>query len=312
MDSGDFGIEDSHEEPHFVAKNQGILDILELARKVGDAVPILIAGENGVGKRALAAKIHSLSARKERPFCLFDCASPDQKAFSVSLISADGGTLYLDEISRLSPELQQVILLFLKEGRIVRPDGTSVAMDARIIASTERDLESLCKGASFLPDLYYVLSGTVFSVPALRERLDEIDDFCALFLERYKKEVHKDFSGFSATARDVIHSYMWQGNIRELKNTVEHACILGEPPLIRANDLGLPFSAEEGLEHDANEAASNGDRTLRTALSDFKRAYLTRLLRENGWNQTKVAKILDVQRTYVSRLINELKIPNAR
>lgn len=258
-------------EVFFIAKNPKIYNLLSLAEKAGSTGGcVLLTGENGVGKRTIARKIL--------------CCFPQNDAEKV---------LFLDDVGHLSLERQKEVL------RILRLDSPHYS----VIATTEQDLLSLVKSKIFLSDLYIQLSQCVLNVPPLRERRDEIDDFCMLFLERCKRDVHKDFSVFSPEAHDYLNGYLWPGNIRELKNTVERACIIGQPPLIRLSDLGL-----FGSDAYADEAFHVPDKTLKKALWDFKAAYLLRLLRENHWNQTKVAAILNVQRTYVSRLIKELNV----
>lgn len=297
----------------FIAKNPRMLEIIERARLSSPNTCVLIVGEDGVGKKTLARKLCSLSPRGEKPFLEADACDLDEDFFSHSrMLPLDGGTILLDEISLLSPDIQNNLLHLIKEGSA--ENGSGDRLDIRVIATTSRDLTRQCESGLFSSDLYYLLSVQVFSVPALRDRTDELDDFCALFLEYFNKKMHKAFQGFSPAAKEAIQSYMWVGNITELKNAVERAFILGTPPLIRANDLRI-FSGvadsnfSEELSNCAAEAASNTDRRLKTALDDFKRAYITTLLRDASWNQTKVAKILDVQRTYIAKLIKDLDIP---
>ena len=132
-------------------------------------------------------------------------------------------------------------------------------------------------------------------------------------MNKFKAEIHKEFLGFSEAAKKAIYSYMWPGNIRELENTIERACIIGNPPFIQLNDLRLPVDSENlqgntEIKNCAEELSLMKDRSLKNALSEFKRQYVERILRETNWNQTAAAKILDIQRTYVSKLISELNI----
>jgi Nif-specific regulatory protein len=141
----------------------------------------------------------------------------------------------------------------------------------------------------------------------LRERKDELADFADFFLAKFRKETNKNFIDFSDAAKKAMLAYMWPGNIRELENTIERACIIGRPPFVQVKDLRLPVDGS--IDYDfVQDAVSASDKTLKTALNNFKREYITKILEENNWNQTAAAKVLDIQRTYVSKLMLELGI----
>ncbi len=182
----------------------------------------------------------------------------------------------------------------------------TISVDVRIIAATNRNLEQMVAQGKFRSDLYYRLNVLPIYVPPLRERKDDIEPLAVFFCRKFSVETKKNFIGFSQDALDALHSYYWPGNVRELENTVERACVLGKPPFINVEDLRLqikhysePF---DDLKH------PEGDRTLKTALFTFKKKYVTKILEETSWNQTEAGKILGIQRTYVSRLMNELQI----
>ncbi len=286
----------------FVAHNHGIVSLLEKIRVWSEDSAVLILGESGVGKEIFAEQIHLFSSRKKNPFVRVNCT---QKIESLARLfdSAAGGTIFFDEISALNPVFQDELLHFLQNPR----------NDVRIMASTKNDLEKMVKDGVFSGDLYFRLNVLTFSVPPLRDRRDEIEFLCDFFLQKFSAETHKNFSGFSDAAKSAIFSYIWRGNVRELENTILRGCISGTPPLIQANDLRLPFfsSAESDHAEIKNIAAENSehdDKTLKTALDNFKREYIVKILQETNWNKTKAAKIMDVQRTYLSRLISELGI----
>jgi len=137
-------------------------------------------------------------------------------------------------------------------------------------------------------------------IPPLRQRIDDIPDLADFFMKKFRREVKKDFLGFSENAMTAILSYSWPGNIRELENTIERACVIGKPPYIREEDLLLNIRTMP----DNNE----GDKSLKSVLNLFKKHYIQKILAENDWNQTVASQVLDIQRTYLSRLIKELEI----
>ncbi|MBQ0040051.1 MAG: sigma-54-dependent Fis family transcriptional regulator [Treponema sp.] len=316
----------------FVAKNPVILSLLDNI-KSASAInsSVLITGESGVGKELFAEQVHLLSIRKDKPLVRVSCASLNPTLLESELFghvkgaytdattdvkgrfeTADGGTLFLDEIGELPLNLQAKLLRVLQEKKFERVGSSeTISVDVRIIAATNRDLEEMIEEGTFRKDLYFRLNVLPISVPPLRERKDEIADLAMYFLN--KSETHKSFKGFSEAAKKAMLDYMWPGNIRELQNTIERACIFGKPPFIQVSDLRLPTENPQeektaGINSTVVETSASTDRTLKTALNQFKKEYLTQILNETGWNQTAAAKILDIQRTYVSKLMTELGI----
>ena len=179
----------------------------------------------------------------------------------------------------------------------------------------------MVRRGQFREDLYFRLNVLPIRVPPLRARKEDILPIASSFLQKYSVETGREYSGFSERAVKAMEEYRWPGNIRELENAVARACIIGNPPVIQSGDLRLTLG-ETGVsfrEQEASELASvvasgqeSADRTLKTALNVFKRAYLIKILEECSWNQTRAGRILDIQRTYVSRLMNELNIRDER
>ena len=275
-----------------------------------------------------------MSSRANKPFIRVSCASLAPSLLESELFGhvkgaytdasstvkgrfeiADGGTLFLDEIGELPWNLQSKLLRVIQEKNFERVGSSeTISVDVRIVAATNRDLEKMIQEKLFREDLYYRLNVLPISVPPLRERKEDLPDLCMHFLSKFKDETHKRFTGFSEAALNAIHSYMWPGNIRELENTIQRACILGKPPLIQVNDLKLPGNraSERGgsgeIASMASDIGSRGNKSLKYALDEFKKQYITKILIENNWNQTQAARVLDIQRTYVSKLISELGI----
>ncbi len=194
----------------------------------------------------------------------------------------------------------------------------TVTADVRIVAATNKDLAKMVSEGTFREDLFYRLNVMPLTIPPLRERKEDLLPLAKFFLSKFAEETKKNFQGFTAAAEKVLLEYYWPGNVRELENSVERACVLGKPPFIQAEDLRLNTPVvsgngdlkTSGFETLADEIANSadGDRSLKTALNKFKTAYVKKILDETSWNQTAAGKILGIQRTYVSRLMNELHI----
>ncbi|MCR4626070.1 MAG: sigma 54-interacting transcriptional regulator [Treponema sp.] len=326
----------------FIAKSPSVLDLIHVIEEVAVTnSSVLITGESGVGKELFAEQLHLKSLRSSKPFIRVNCAALSPSLLESELFghvkgaftdavseqegrfkAADGGTLFLDEIGEFPLDLQAKLLRVI-QARQFEPVGSSktISVDVRIVAATNRDLEAMVKNGTFRTDLYYRLNVLPINIPSLRERKEDIEPLSEFFLQKFGEVTKKKFSGFSPEAIQALHNYYWPGNIRELENTVERACVLGMPPYIQLSDLRLPgtmkaaeetkeivkLPLEEVLAEEYSES-SDGDRTLKTAINKFKKAYVCKILDQTSWNQTKAGKILGIQRTYVSRLLNELHI----
>ena len=315
----------------FVVNSPKVKDLVEVMDKVAQInSSVLILGESGVGKELFAEQIHLKSARAKKPFIRVNCAALSPALLESELFGhvkgaytdaqtdrkgrfemADGGTLFLDEIGELPLDLQ-VKLLRVIQSRTFEKVGSSetISVDVRIIAATNRDLEQMVSENKFRSDLYYRLNVLPINVPPLRERKEDIQPLAMFFCRKYCAETKKEFTGFSKDAMESLYSYYWPGNVRELENCVERACVLGKPPLITSEDLHLHSGSKEAASTCSCDdmMTDDADKTLKTALNRFKKAYVTKILTQAGWNQTEAGKILGIQRTYVSRLMNELGI----
>ena len=215
-----------------------------------------------------------------------------------------GKTIFISDADALSFELQEELLRLL---RSVREERKNI----RFIFSTEVNIEDKIEQGLFLDDLYQLISSVPVNMLPLRQRKDDIEPVADYYFGKLKAITGRAFEGFTEEARQVMKDYFWPGNVAELKNAVERAFITGQPPYIKTSDMALGFEAagnsgsEKGL---LTAAEAVQDKTLKSAVNAFKKAYVTRVLEENNWNQTKAAKILGIQRTYVIRLIDELHI----
>jgi len=232
-----------------VVESQAMREIVATLAKVKDSdIPVLLQGESGTGKELLASLIHRQGKRREQPFVAINCAAipadlleselfgyekgafTGAQATRVGKFEAAGeGTIFLDEIGDMGPHLQTKLLRALEE-RSFEPVGAtrSVSLRARILASTNCDLQEMIREKRFRLDLYYRLKGVTVTIPPIRERRDDIEPLVACFLDRYRARYQKPAVDISREAIRYLRSYAWPGNVRELKNAIESAVLLSE------------------------------------------------------------------------------------
>ncbi len=300
-----------------------MIKIIDRVAKTDSSV--LITGESGTGKELFAEQIHLRSPRNDAPFVRVNCAAiPEglleselfghvRGAFTGSVSNrkgrfemADGGTIFLDEIGDMPLALQAKLLRVIQEKAFekVGSDNT-ITVNTRILAATNRNIKAMTDKGEFRGDLYYRLNVVPLHIPPLRQRTEDIPDLARFFMTKFMKQNKKEFSGFSQDALEAILTYSWPGNIRELENCVERACVIAAGKWIKKEDLLLNTlgnaAARSGGIH-------GGDRNLKTATNVFRTNFIRKVLDENQWNQTETAKALDIQRTYLSKLMKELNI----
>jgi Nif-specific regulatory protein len=304
-----------------IAKSPVILEKLEIIDRVAKTdSSVLILGESGVGKELFAEQIHLRSPRSQAPFVRVNCAAIPEGLLESELFGhvkgaftnaisnrqgrfemADGGTIFLDEIADIPLALQAKLLRVIQERTFEKVGSdVSITVDVRILAATNKDVEAQVEQGAFRSDLYYRLNVLPLYIPPLRQRPEDIPELASFFLKKFMAETKKQFEGFSTAAMETMLSYSWPGNIRELENCVERACVIGKGKWIQQGDLFL----------NAQAVPEGGDRNLKNAINSFKAHFIRKVLEENNWNQTESAKDLDIQRTYLSRLIKELGIMN--
>ncbi|MDR2136545.1 MAG: sigma 54-interacting transcriptional regulator [Treponema sp.] len=309
-----------------IAKSPAILEKLEIIDRVAKTdSSVLILGESGVGKELFAEQIHLRSPRSRAPFVRVNCAAIPEGLLESELFghvkgaftnaianrqgrfeTADKGTIFLDEIADIPLALQAKLLRVIQERTFEKVGSdVSVTVNVRILAATNKDIEAQVEKGQFRSDLYYRLNVLPLYIPPLRQRPEDIPELASFFLNKFKSETRKQFEGFSNGAMETMLSYSWPGNVRELENCVERACVIGKNRLIQREDLFLDARAEIS-------ERGEGGRNLKNAINSFKAQFIRRVLEENSWNQTEAAKDLDIQRTYLSRLIKELDIINLK
>ncbi len=308
-----------------IAKSPDIIEKLDLIDRVAKTdSSVLILGESGVGKELIAEQVHLRSNRKNKPFVRVNCAALPEGLLESELFGhvkgaftdavqnrrgrfelADGGTIFLDEIGDLPLKLQAKLLRVLQQKTYERVGSSdTVTVDVRIVAATNRDIDAQVKRGEFRSDLYYRLNVLPVYVPPLRQRKEDIPALAEFFLKKFSRETKKQFTGFTDQAIEHMLSYPWPGNVRELENAVERAVVIAKEKSIGARDL-LIGDADTGRDEYRGKS-------LKDALAIFKKHFIASALEEHGWNQTETSKVLDIQRTYLSRLIKEFAIANPK
>jgi DNA-binding NtrC family response regulator len=294
---------------------------VETARKAArSSSTILLLGESGTGKEIFARAIHNWSERKEKPFVAINCVGLSRELLESELFGhekgaftgahelkkgkvelAHGGTVFLDEVGDISAEVQTKLLRFLQERDFERVGGTKpIFVNVRIVAATNRDLERAVKEGRFREDLYYRLNVVPIKLPSLRERKEDIPALANFFLQRCSKEAKKNFTDITPQALQALTGYHWPGNVRELANIIERAVVLGQGQKLMIQDL------PSGVEAESTDATESWP--YRKALEIYRRQVILRALDETQGNRAAAAKLLGLQRTYLSRLIKTLRI----
>ncbi len=266
---------------------------------------VLLKGEKGTGKRQFAFLVHLQGKNNPEDFFEHNCRVYSEREtgsfFDLvsQLPSFDflGKTIFISHADNLSAELQGKLLILLKS---IREERKNI----RFIFSTEVNIEDKIEQGLFLQDLYCLMSSVPVNMIPLRQRKDDILPIANYYFAKLAAVSGVGFKGFSEDTLEVMKDYFWPGNIAELKNAVERAFIVGEPPYIKVSDMAI------GSGNGVSPASigNDDDKTLKAAVNAFKKSYITKILEENNWNQTKAAKVLGIQRTYVIRLIDELQI----
>jgi len=294
-----------------------------IARLKDTRTPVLITGESGTGKELVARAIHFRGTFANRPFVAVDCGSlvptlieselfgHEKGAFTGAtrskaglFQSANGGTVFLDEIGELPQEMQAKLLRFLQE-KEVRPVGSNnrFKVDVRVIAATNRDLESAYKVGEFRKDLYFRLNVVTVNMPALRERRSDIPMLAHWFLERYANGADVPIT---ASAMKCLLRYDWPGNIRELENCIERAVALGEGKIIDMGDLP-PAVLSAAPATEASAAPLQGLLSSND-LEDIERATILRVFEQVNGDKVVAGKMLGISRATLYRKLKRYNI----
>jgi two-component system response regulator HydG len=299
------------------AKMQRVYKIIEKVSQ--HDYPVLILGESGTGKELVARSIHFSGARKDRPFVPVDCSSLVATLIESELFgyvkgaftgaiqakqglleAAHGGTLFLDEIGDMPVDLQAKLLRALQE-REVKPVGSTERrpIDVRVIAATNRDLETAIRAGSFRQDLYFRLNVVQLKLPPLRDRKSDIALLVAAFLEKFSEQ-HGTTRDISEDAMRRLVAYDWPGNVRELENAIERSVALGSGPIVHVADL------PSNLQYPVAGNVSQKDEIL--PLEEMERRAILRTLRETGGDKLAAARILGIGKTTLYRKLKQYRM----
>jgi len=307
-----------------VGESRAIAEAKALIQKVATspASTVLLTGESGTGKDLAAKVLHYASARASRPFMNITCSAlPDtileselfgheRGAFTDAraqkrglLESADGGTVFLDEIGEMAPPLQAKLLRFLEEKTFKRVGGVAdIHVDVRVIAATNRQLEDEVKKGRFREDLYYRLNVLPIVLPPLRSRADDIPALVHYFVDAYNTEFRKRVRGVDDQAMRVLKAYGWPGNIRELRNAVERAMLLVDGDQLTVDQFPVATGAGARLTEAVELPATGID------LEQLERSLVVQALDRSAWNQTRAAGLLGLNRDQIRYRIEKFKL----
>ncbi len=282
---------------------------------------VLIYGESGTGKELVARALHAQSLRADQPFIEVNCAAIPEDLIESELFGhvkgsftgatqakrgkferADGATLFLDEVGDMSLKTQSKVLRALEEQRF-EPVGseTSVSVDVRIIAATNKKLEAEIENGQFRADLFYRLNVIPFEIPPLRERLEDVPLLIDYFNREFSAANKRPLKQFMPDAVDLMQNYSWPGNVRELRNTVERVIIMHNRLEVRADDLPI-------LSGDAPPASSYNFDSYRDAADAYEREYILRKLAETDGNISRTAELMGIDRSHLYRRMKALDL----
>jgi DNA-binding NtrC family response regulator len=296
---------------HLVGQSPAMRRVLRQIETVAPTdATVLITGESGTGKEAVARAIHSRSPRRFFPMVIVHCGAMNSTLLETELFgaepqavpnllhrkrgkfeAADGGTVFLDEVSELGPQIQSELLRVLQDRQVCRVGAAKpIKVDFRCIAATNQALDRLVRQGLFRSQLYYRLNTFAIDLPPLRERREDIPLLVDHFLREYAAVMNRPVPAVSKPAMDLLLSYRWPGNVRELENAIERALVIRKEGPIQPEDF--PFQRQVEPEETSQ------------SLEEVERRHIERIVRETNWNLSRAARILQIDRT---TLYNKLK-----
>jgi two-component system response regulator AtoC len=326
-----------------VGNSSMLQEVCKLIGQIGRVdVPVLITGESGTGKDLVAESIWKVSTRWEKPFVVINCAAIPETLLEAELFGyergaftgaatsrvgkfeeADGGVVFLDEIGDMSLSLQAKVLRVLQNGTFNRlGDNKEIKSDTRIIAATNKDLEELVAQGKFREDLYYRINVVRIYLPALKERKEDIPLLMECFTRRYSSQIGKEVKGATNKFVEKLMEYDWPGNVRELENTMRKAIAFTKTSYLTSYDLNLnnsvslteaknPSMFTEPLRNSVknllNSKRSNGN-VYSQILKEAEKILLEEALIASGWNRSKAARLLGINRLTLRRKLEEYNV----
>ena len=303
--------------PPFIAKSRKMQEVVAIINGIRESdCNVLLTGESGVGKGLVARLIHATGGRSDKPFLALNCAVFTEELLASELFGhqrgaftgavsdkqgllevADGGTLFLDEIAEMPPALQAKLLNVIEDRQFLRVGGTRpIHVDVRFIAATNQNLSEAIQKKSFRSDLFYRLNVMEIHIPPLRERRADILPLAYHFLEKHARRSNKRVRGFSDKAVELLRSYSYPGNVRELENIVERALILEKGEVILPDSL--PISMQ------LFQIETTSPERLKT-IDELSKEYALKVLELVDGNKTRAAEVLGISRTSLWRILKE-------
>ncbi|MBI5778828.1 MAG: sigma-54-dependent Fis family transcriptional regulator [Planctomycetes bacterium] len=306
-----------------VGKSPKMQAVFELIKTVAKSnATVLILGETGTGKELVARAVHAESLRHKGPFVSLNCAALPESLLESELFGhekgsftgaiaqkkgkfelAHGGTIFLDEIGDISPNVQVHLLRVLQEKELNRVGGNEIVkVDVRVVTSTNRDLKKRVEEGTFREDLFYRLNVVPVYVPPLRERPDDIPILARYFLKKFNTENNKNIRDFSPEVMDYFMKHTWTGNVRELENAIEYSVVLCRNDIVKPEHLP-PLLKDRRICEPPPSANSD-----KTSLKDAEKKQIIKVLDENKWNYTRTAKTLGISRSTLHNKLKEYQI----
>jgi len=310
---------------NIIGNSSTLQRVFEMIEKVADTdSTILLTGETGTGKELVAKALHDRSRRREKLFLPLNCGSLAEGVLESELFghvkgaftgavttrkglieAADGGTLFLDEITETTSPFQVKLLRVLQEGEFMRVGDTHpLRANIRIIAATNRDMESAVERREFRQDLYYRLKGIAIHLPPLRDRLDDIPLLAYHFLAKYRGDRKAD--RIDPQALKALQAYKWPGNVRELQHVIEYGLSMAEDDTIKITDLPEEFVSREADRVSSRESWANAP--FSKAKEEFEKIYITQILKESNWNISEASRKAQMFRQNLQQKIRKYGI----
>ncbi|MGA7837622.1 MAG: sigma-54 dependent transcriptional regulator [Ignavibacteriaceae bacterium] len=315
---------------NIISSDGKMQDVFKLVSKVlNNDITVLIHGESGTGKELIARAIHYNGRKKDRPFIVVNCASIPRELLESELFGhekgsftgahqrklgkfelANGGTIFLDEVSELEMLLQAKLLRVIQEKEFERVGGTElIKTDVRIISATNRELKQAVENKEFREDLYYRLNSFPINIPPLRKRRGDILVLAEYFLKAGNKRLGKEIKGFTKKALKLIYEYGWPGNIREMENTIERCLILAEKNMIDVDDLPSHIKTSDSTLGDTFSGPLFSDDNI-ISFEKLKEESIRHALKVTNGNIVEAAKKLQLGRATIYRLMEKYNIEN--
>jgi two-component system response regulator AtoC len=321
---------DAEESGTIIGKSPAMVEVYKIVARVAPTrSAVLILGESGTGKELIAKAIHQHGPRASRPFVALDCGALSETLLESELFGhargaftgavadkrgvfeeAQGGTCFLDEIGDVSPNMQAKLLRVLQEHEVRRVGGKDwVKVDVRVVAATNQNLDELVRKGTFRQDLYYRLNVVAIHLPPLRKRAEDIPFLARHFLKRYSQENGKSITAISDKALESLCGYFWPGNIRELENAIEQAVALSNQPVLTPDDLPAAVRANGPSKLTDDPLQSEQFLFSDTpTLEEVKKRYVLHVLRSAQGNVSRTAKVLNIDRRSLYRMLVRYKI----